>query len=168
MISRLRKQIWPSLDNGDRWLEAQMMQESRGISVARSGAGAMGLFQLMPGTADEMGVKDPFDPEENARGGIRYLKIQYDHFPEIPDTIERLKWSLASYNGGRGYINRALRRAREDKELLWWKWEPGRYWLMSRDCVLPSGRRPDYKQMWDYVARIVARVGAGTREVDTD
>ncbi len=51
-------------------------------------------------------------PEKNLRAGIAYLYRQYYRFPEIPDPVERVKFALASYNGGRGYINAALSLAR--------------------------------------------------------
>lgn len=155
IIRDILPHAWPlfPLADGVRWIHAQMMAESRGNSLALSLSGAKGLMQLMPATAEEMGVRDPMIPQDNLRGGIQYMKIQYDHFPEIPDVEERYLWSLAAYNGGRAWANRALKCARLDEEPFWWKWTPGRYWLMSRDCEV-AGKHPDFRQMWTYVARI--------------
>lgn len=155
LIERVVRDVWPDLLEGARWVEAQVHVESRGVAAAVSTVGAKGLLQLMPGTAADMQVHNILDPEQNLRGGVKYLKIQYDHFPEVPDPMERLRWSWAAYNGGRGYVNRAFHIARLDTVLDWWKWELGKNWLMSCDCTV-GGKHPDYKQMWDYVARIEA------------
>jgi cell wall-associated NlpC family hydrolase len=61
--------------------------------AARSGAGAIGLMQLMPATAAGMGV-DPTDPEQALVGGARYLRIQLDRFGGRTDL------ALAAYNAG--------------------------------------------------------------------
>lgn len=74
-------------------------QESRFNPRAVSGAGAQGLMQLMPVTAEEMGVDDPFDPEQNARGGVRYLKQLLDRFKSV-------KLALAAYNAGPARVAR--------------------------------------------------------------
>lgn len=153
LITHVVREVWPTLPEGTAWIEAQVDTESRGVPDAVSHSGAVGLLQLMPGTADDLGVKDPKDPEQNLRGGVRYLRQQYDHLGEIPHDEQRLFWSFASYNCGRGYINRALHLASIDSEPMAWRWDIGRFYLMSCDCTV-AGRRPDYRQVWDYVERI--------------
>lgn len=81
-------------------LEALVWQESRWRAGARSPAGAIGLAQLMPGTARDLGV-DPRDPNANLAGGARYLRQQLDRFN---GDVER---ALAAYNAGPGRVLRA-------------------------------------------------------------
>lgn len=76
-----------------RLFDALIAQESRYRPFARSSAGAMGLAQLMPATARELGVENPWDPLQNLRGGARYLRNQIDRF----GTWEL---ALAAYNAG--------------------------------------------------------------------
>jgi len=71
---------------------AMVMTESNFNTAARSHVGAIGLTQLMPATAREIGV-DPHDPHQNLEGGARYLKEQYDRFGDWP-------LALAAYNSG--------------------------------------------------------------------
>src|SRR5207249_2591554 len=54
-----------------RLVAAQIYQESRFDVTRKSWVGALGLFQLMPGTARGLGIKDPKDPEQSIRGGLK-------------------------------------------------------------------------------------------------
>lgn len=79
-------------------LAAVAWQESRGRMTALSPKGAIGVMQLMPGTAREIGV-NPHDPTENIMGGARYLRRQIDRFGTVP-------LALAAYNAGPAAVSR--------------------------------------------------------------
>lgn len=79
-------------------LEAVVGQESGFNPAAVSRAGAVGLMQLMPDTARRFGVHDRLDPEQNLRGGARYLAWLLDHFNQDLDL------ALAAYNAGEGSV----------------------------------------------------------------
>ncbi len=89
-----------------RLLCALIIQESGFNEHAISSIGAQGLTQLMPTTAEELGVRNPFDAEQNVEGATRYLRTLYDAFPNSPHE-DRLKLALASYNGGIGHLRDA-------------------------------------------------------------
>lgn len=76
-----------------RLLDAVVAQESGYNPWAISSAGAMGIMQIMPGTARGLGLSSPFDPIENMRAGARYLREQLDRFG-------RVDLALAAYNAG--------------------------------------------------------------------
>jgi membrane-bound lytic murein transglycosylase F len=94
-----------------RLLASQVYQESKFIPHAESWTGAKGLMQVMPATAKELGITDKSDPEQSLRGGTDYLKHLYDRFPEIPDSLNRVKLTLAAYNCGYQHVVDAQRLA---------------------------------------------------------
>ena len=81
-------------------VRAMIQVESGYNHRARSQKGAMGLMQLMPATASLYRVEDPYDPDDNVRGGTRYLRYLVDRFPG------RLDLAVAAYNAGPGAVQR--------------------------------------------------------------
>jgi soluble lytic murein transglycosylase-like protein len=82
-------------------IRAVMAAESGFDPAARSSAGAIGLMQLMPMTARELGV-DPFVPEQNIEGGVRYLS-------QLLKTFGGVEMALVAYNAGPGFAQRYAR-----------------------------------------------------------
>lgn len=84
----------------DALVRAVIKAESNYNPQARSNKGAQGLMQLIPETARDMQVSDPFDPEDNIRGGSRYLRLMLDEFGG------NVELALAAYNAGPNAVKR--------------------------------------------------------------
>jgi membrane-bound lytic murein transglycosylase F len=99
-----------------RLLSSIIYQESKFNPDAESWAGGKGLMQLMPATAKELGVVDTSDPEESIKGGTQYLETLWNRWDFIPDSIQRIKFTLASYNCGYHHVVDAQKLAAKDDE----------------------------------------------------
>ena len=129
-----------------RLLAAMIYKESRFDNTAISYAGAHGLLQLMPATLQRFNVNDATDPLQSLMAGVGFLKY-LDRFwrERVPDSNERIKFILASYNVGHGHVEDAWRLALKfgrDTQ----RWDNVAYYLEKksqrefyRDPVVKSG-----------------------------
>ena len=95
-----------------RLIASIIYQESRFIPDAESWAGALGLMQLMPETAERFGVQSITSPRDNIRGGMQLLQLLDERLAlRVEDSNERLKFVLAAYNVGIGHVLDAMKLA---------------------------------------------------------
>jgi membrane-bound lytic murein transglycosylase F len=95
-----------------RLLAALVYQESRFDPNAQSWMGAQGLMQVLPSTAQRFGIRNLRHPESNVKAGTAYLQFLNRFWAkEIPDSAQRIRFVLASYNAGLGHVADARRLA---------------------------------------------------------
>lgn len=96
-------------------IAAQCYQESGFDPSAESWAGAKGLMQLMPASAEHVGLAEHhiFEPAENVAAAARFLRELNGLFGDIPSAEERIKFVLAAYNGGVGHVRDAMALSRK-------------------------------------------------------
>ncbi|MBF0376580.1 MAG: membrane-bound lytic murein transglycosylase MltF [Desulfamplus sp.] len=119
-----------------RIIAAVIYQESRFDPKARSETGVRGLMQVTEEAAAEMGVTNRRDPIQNLKAGIGYLNSLYQKFHDVHDTMERIKFALASYNVGYGHVTDAQKIAQK-------KGLDGNRWA-SLTKTLPLLSKPRY------------------------
>ena len=95
LIATVGTQVSPAL------VLAMISVESGGNKDAESGAGAQGLMQLMPVTAERFNVDDPFDSAQNIKGGVAFLEILMNGFDRDPILV------LAGYNAGENAVRKS-------------------------------------------------------------
>ena len=120
-----------------RLIVAQMYLESRFDPMARSFAGAVGLLQVLPRTAEELGLPDLEDPETNVRAGLKYLAWVRERFEEDLPVRDRMWFTLAAYNAGTGHVRDARRLAAEEG------WNSDR-WFDNDERAMLLLSRPEY------------------------
>lgn len=95
-----------------RLVAAIIYQESRFDPTAESWAGAYGLMQILPESADMFNIFDYEEPRNNIKVGINLIKwLERNFIQEVPDSVERMKFVLAAYNVGLGHVKDAQRLA---------------------------------------------------------
>lgn len=146
-----------------RLMAAQCYQESTFDPKARSWAGACGLMQIMPATADHLGLSrdNLFEPEQNIAAAAKYIRELDSKFRDVP-VDERTLFVLASYNGGYFHIRDAMNLASKHGC-------NAHSWADVREFVLKLGTSPYYNdpvvkhgymrgyETVDYVDKIRAR-----------
>lgn len=128
-------------------LAAQCYQESCFDPKAHSWAGACGLMQIMPSTADHLALPRSriYDPEANVAAAARYMRELQEEFKDVANPAERLKFALASYNGGLHHVRDAMALTKKHGGVQY-RWGDVRHYILAlskpefyRDPVVKSG-----------------------------
>jgi len=156
-----------------RLLSSLIYQESRFNNNVQSWAGAYGLMQLMPATAERFGVDSLASPNANIHAGVKFLIWLDNQFKEsIPDDAERQKFILASYNVGLGHVQDAQRLAEKNGKNKT-NWDDVSFYLLNKskpkyyqDPVVKYGYCRG-SEAYNYVAEIIDRYNHYQNLVDT-
>jgi len=123
-----------------RLLASLIYQESRFQPKVRSYRGAYGLMQLMPSTQEFFGIDSTATPEQQIMVGVKYIKYLNKEFASrIPDSQERIKFILASYNIGPGHIFDAQKLAQKQGK------NPKKWFNNVDSCLLSKSKPQNYK-----------------------
>lgn len=149
------------IQNIENYLYRQMIKESNLDEKAiryeqHLNDYSIGLFQILTSTANWLNIEDDLtDYRINIKCALKYINFLYLKFNEIPDKIERLKFAFASYNQGRGNINKMLANARKSKGLsesyYIWKYYNKEYngwetWSYAKDFMNVSSQNQKITQ----------------------
>jgi membrane-bound lytic murein transglycosylase F len=109
----LFRQYAPQLGWDWQLLASIACQESHFDPAVVAWSGAEGIMGIMPGTREYLGFQpdDMKDPEKSLQAGVECLRRFGQSFTGVPDSLERIKFTLASYNAGVGHVNDAQRLA---------------------------------------------------------
>ncbi len=122
-----------------RLLASLITQESN-FNAYAVGVGAFGLMQFIPSTGAKYGIYPNSTPEEQVAGGVQCLKYLDKMFASVPDFRQRIKFVLASYNGGPAHVLDAKRLARHfEEDHTNWDDVVSKYFLKLND--------PEYYQL---------------------
>ena len=133
--------------------------ESAYNPYAVSRAGAQGLMQLIPSTARQLGVRNPFDPKENIEAGVRYLK-------QLQETFRDDRLALAAYNAGQGAVNRYGNQIPPYAETQNYVYQVGKRWGAARRAseqqrpaqAVTQPEAPKIESFTDAEGRLVLRM----------
>ena len=133
--------------------------ESAYNPYAVSRAGAQGLMQLIPSTARQLGVRNPFDPKENIEAGVRYLK-------QLQDTFRDDRLALAAYNAGEGAVSRYGNQIPPYAETQNYVYQVGKRWGAARRAseqqrpaqAVSKPEAPKIESFTDAEGRLVLRM----------
>lgn len=144
-------------------LASLIYQESKFEIGLKSWAGAFGLMQIMPTTAEYFGIDSMATPDQNIEAGVKFIKWTERYFKEIEDENERLKFLVAAYNVGPGHVLDARRLAEKygkDKNI--WEGNVAEYMLKKAkpkyylDPVVKNGYCRG-RETYDYVNEVMER-----------